>query len=432
MEAFFDWAERLVRAIPYLLLNPFYWVTIVLVALVYRRQSALESKLFHVRLHRAGRETARAVGWGLAAGVGASCVMIPLGVTLTPESAAVLLVIAAVLTFFRIRYLCFAYATGLFGLMQWGLRYVPEPFAEREFVAPILRAIADTSVPSLLVLVAILHLAEAALVRREGARAATPLFVESKRGKIVGAYQFYALWPVPLFLLVPASAFGVSGAPLPWQPPFADGETAAWTLAALPAALGFADRTVTRLPKSKARRSARRLAGYGVFMLAAAFAAARWEALLPVASILSFALHEAIIVAGHREEKKGAPLFLHDGKGLKILAVIPGSPAAKLGLMAGETIRKVNQEPVLTKEDLHRAMRLNPAYCRLEVLNLAGESKFVSTALYADEHHQLGIVLAPDERATHYVSDHPRHGHAIAFFRRKTFGLRQKGENAPG
>lgn len=82
-----------------------------------------------------------------------------------------------------------------------------------------------------------------------------------------------------------------------------------------------------------------------------------------------------------------------------MLAVLPGSPAEELGIRAGESIVKVNGVPVPTKEDLHAALRINPAFCKLEVLNLAGESKFLQRAIYAGDHHQLGAILAPDELA---------------------------------
>ncbi|MNC52221.1 Cell division topological determinant MinJ [compost metagenome] len=52
-----------------------------------------------------------------------------------------------------------------------------------------------------------------------------------------------------------------------------------------------------------------------------------------------------------------------------------------------------------TKEELHAALRLNAAFCKLEVRNTAGESKFLQRALYAGEHHQLGAILSPDEKA---------------------------------
>ncbi|MNJ56061.1 Cell division topological determinant MinJ [compost metagenome] len=79
--------------------------------------------------------------------------------------------------------------------------------------------------------------------------------------------------------------------------------------------------------------------------------------------------------------------------------MLPGSPAAELGIQVGETIIKVNGIPVPTKEELHAALRMNSAFCKLEVRNLAGESKFLQRAIYAGEHHQLGAILAPDDKA---------------------------------
>jgi hypothetical protein len=49
------------------------------------------------------------------------------------------------------------------------------------------------------------------------------------------------------------------------------------------------------------------------------------------------------------------------------------------------------------QEDLHAALRLNPAFCKLEVLNYSGESKFLQRAIYDGDHHQLGMILVPDE-----------------------------------
>ncbi|MNI72088.1 hypothetical protein D3C73_1280080 [compost metagenome] len=39
---------------------------------------------------------------------------------------------------------------------------------------------------------------------------------------------------------------------------------------------------------------------------------------------------------------------------------------------------------------------MNPAFCKLEVQNRAGESKYLQRAIYAGDHHQLGIILVPE------------------------------------
>ncbi|MCF6944235.1 hypothetical protein, partial [Klebsiella pneumoniae] len=91
--------------------------------------------------------------------------------------------------------------------------------------------VAGLDIPALLALVAVLHLAEALLIRLQGATFANPLFIEGKRGKLVGGYQMQVFWPIPLFLLIP----GASDTVLPWTPLFGgDGWSGGFSMMALP------------------------------------------------------------------------------------------------------------------------------------------------------------------------------------------------------
>ncbi|MNE56377.1 Cell division topological determinant MinJ [compost metagenome] len=78
-----------------------------------------------------------------------------------------------------------------------------------------------------------------------------------------------------------------------------------------------------------------------------------------------------------------------------------------MGLAAGETLHKVNGSYVKSKEELYEALVQNSAFCKLEVLNTEGELKFAQRARFAGEHHQLGVILAPDEQANYYTSSGP-------------------------
>ncbi|WP_036738039.1 PDZ domain-containing protein, partial [Paenibacillus zanthoxyli] len=89
--------------------------------------------------------------------------------------------------------------------------------------------------------------------------------------------------------------------------------------------------------------------------------------------------------------------------GLKVLAVLPGSPAQELGILPGEVLLKVNGEALTGEaQQLHEALRKSPAFCKLEVQNAAGESKYLQRAIYDGDHHLLGVILAPqpDEDTT--------------------------------
>ena len=379
-----------------LLMQPFYYISILLIALFYRRQMLLERKLFHVRLHSWTRQTLGAILGGLAAGAAVSVIMAFLGISLTMDAVICIWVTALVLMLFRIRFLCFAYSIGLLGVIQAVIGWLPD-WQPEGWLGTIHSTIVGLDIPALLGLAAVLHFAEALLIRLQGPGMATPLFLEGKRGKVVGGYQMQGFWPLPLFLLVPAA--GGSGLALPWTPFFSgggDGWAGGVSMMALPVLIGFGEISRSLLPKEKAALTSKRLIFYSALMLMLSLLAEWWSPLVIAASLAAIVLHEGLIAFSRQEESNRSPAFVHPLRGLKVMAVLPGSAAEELGIQAGEVILKVNGTLVNTKEEFHKAIRQNSAFCKLEVQNLHGESKFMQRAIYAGEHHQLGAILAPD------------------------------------
>lgn len=389
------------RAFAVMWAQPYVYIALLLVVVQYRRAIFMERKLFAVRLHRLGSAVWRTLLWGAAAGAAGTAAMAFIGGAMHPGVIVWLWSLALVLALFRIRFLCLAYASGVLVLLNSMLALLPGiGFGGAE---PLVQPLRELHAPSLLALVAVLHLMEALLVRVQGAELATPLFLEGKRGKLVGGYQLVGLWPAPLFLLVPAADPASS---LPWMP-LLGGELWAggWTVAAFPVVLGFTDVTRSMLPGAKARVMSARIFGYGLLVLlfAAGSEAVPWLAFAAAAAVI--VAHEAIIAVSRSKELASPPIYTHGANGLTVLAVVPGSPAHEMGIVTGETIHKVNGVKVRTKEELHAALRQNnAAFTKLEVLNLEGHSKFASRAIFAGEHHQLGIILAPDDRSRYYMT----------------------------
>ncbi|MFF2890011.1 PDZ domain-containing protein [Paenibacillus sp. NPDC057967] len=392
-----------------LLIQPFYYIAVLFIILQYSRQMRMERQLFAVKLHSWINLTAKAVLTGLLAGLAVSVTGAFIGSTLTPSAVLWLWAVAAVLMLIRIRYLCFAYSAGIITLLQWGFSFTP--LAERtDWIGNMAASLARVDAAGLLLLVALLHLAEAILVRLQGNRLSTPLFLEGKRGKLVGGYLLQGFWPVPLFLLVPVTdsvSGSVSTTSLPWMPLFGADWSQGWTFVALPMIIGFTEMTRTMLPQVKARHAAQGLLIYSLLLAGAAIAAWWQPALLPLAAAASILLHEAIVWRSRLAESKRTPLYVHDARGLRILGVVPGTPAEAMGLMAGEILHKVNGTHVLTKEELYSALAINSAFCKLEIYNIEGELKFAQRARFAGEHHQLGVILAPDEQANYYAATGP-------------------------
>ncbi|GIP35635.1 PDZ domain-containing protein [Paenibacillus sp. J2TS4] len=424
MNPFIEWGEQGLRALVQLLLNPFYYIGIAFIVLQYRRQISLERKLFNSRLHSFLGEAWRTLLWGWLGGLMASVLMILFGVTLPFNAMLLIWAIAFLLMLARVRYFCIAYSVGVLGILHFIA--LVAPVAEEWPVAGwVFHTALSVNMPSLLALAGVLHLVEGLLMRWQGSRLAMPLFLESKRGKLVGAYHLQGFWPVPLFLLVPSQ----SGMQLPWNPWFIEsGSAAGWGIIAFPALIGFTSSTLSRLPAWKARFDSTILMGYSIIILAGAIGSYYWSPFILPASLLVILLHEGMIAYSNRKEESANPMYVHDSRGLKILAVLPQSPAAELGIQAGEIIHKVNQIKVATKEEFHQAMQANSAFCKLEIINLEGHSKFVSRAVFAGEHHQLGLILCPDDKAMYYVEQRPVS--IFAYFRKKKNGLRSHRSSA--
>ncbi len=381
-----------------LLTLPYLYVAIVLAWWHATRETALQRKMFHVRLYGALSVTLKRVGAGVLVGVALSAASLATGAALTLETLVCVWAAMLILALFRLRYICLAYAAGALGVLQAALS-VMEDGVGPEWIDQIVRAIDQIDVPGLLLLAGLLHLAEGLLVRLQGAKTAVPLFLEGKRGKPVGAYSMSGVWPIPLVWLVPAA--GTSGFTLPWTPWFGGGggDALLWSLTAFPVLIGFSERTTTYWPEQKARVSGYLLMVYGAVIALLAAGSVYWAPLAVVASVLAFVLHEGLLWISRFREAGRQPLYAQDGSGVRILAVLPGSPAAEMGLMAGETILKVNGRATRTKEELYAALQRQSAFSKMEAANREGHVKFLQRARYAGEHYQLGLILAPDDAA---------------------------------
>ncbi|MDR6553553.1 PDZ domain-containing protein [Paenibacillus qinlingensis] len=418
MDVWFQLLDRMLLAMGQLFTNPFYYIGIFFIVLHYRKQIQLERKLFHTRLHSLLSETWRVVLWGWLGGLGASILLLFVGVNLQLDVVFLLWIITVVLLIFRIRFLCLAYAVGILGIAQVIFFWFPNTEHLRESYT-LLDTIASADIPSLLVIVGVLHLLEGVLVGFQGARMATPLFLEGKRGQMIGGQQLQGFWPVPLFLLVPMA--GGSELSFPWQTLFASNLSAGWTMLAFPAMIGFTELTISKLPQRQARSSANLLYLYGLILLGAAVATHYWTPLVLLGAILSIALHEGLLLYNQWLETKQTPFYIHSERGLMVLSVVPNSPARELGIRVGEIIHKVNGYKIKTKTDLHAAMGLNSAFCRLEVLNDQGEVRFLKRGIFAGDHHQLGILLAPDQDVLYFLEQRPMH--LFSYLRYKLTGL---------
>ena len=287
LELLWNMTDALVQ----LLTQPFYYISILFILLFYRQQMLMERKLFHVRLHSWSLQAWRTLIGGLVGGICVSIVIAFLGISLTPEAIICIWVVTLALLLLGVRYLCLAYSIGVLGVIQFTLGFFPN-WQPESYVGSMTDTVRVLDIPSVVILVAILHLVEAILIRKQAASFAMPLLLESKRGKLVGGYQMQAFWPLPLFLLIPAQT---TGNILPWTPLLGgEGWANGFSMLALPVIIGFSGMTQSVLPQEKAKSTFKRLIIYSVILLIIGALSVWWNPLMIVAALASFLLHRGL------------------------------------------------------------------------------------------------------------------------------------------
>jgi hypothetical protein len=397
-----EWLLDILAGLGQFFLNPLLYVFVLFIYLHYRRQMSLERQLFAVRIQTPFLQTVRSLGMGAVGGLVVSLLSGGLGVIVQIQDLWLLWGLAICLALFKLRFLCFAYAAGILALLH-SLAQLTPGLAQVSAIGTIWGWFLQAKPVPLLALVAVMHLVEALLVYWNQGRDASPLFVEGKRGRIVGAYLLHSFWLTPLVLFVQtAPGTGFSGAFFPGWPLFSEGGLT-YSFLLLPTVTGFSALTQAMTPARKAGHIARQLAVYAVLLLALTYAAVLLSPLAVVAALFALVGHEALFLFSQWQERQLPPYFIQSSKGVKVMAVLPGTPAEEIGIMPGEIIVKVNGHAVRNKEDLYPALQVNPAFCKMEVLTHGGELKFVQCAVYAGNHHQLGIIVVPDATTRVYV-----------------------------
>jgi hypothetical protein len=413
-------------SIPHFFMNPALYVFIAYIYFVYRRQVLLERRLFHVRITTTRAEVFGSIGFGILGGLGASVLLLAFGVSLTYKELLSLWVLSGVLALIHVRFLSFAYAGGLVGVLSFVL-----PLFNGLHATPIQWAadwLGALNIPSILALVGILHMAEGVLVRYRKEAGSSPMLVAGKRGRIIGAFQLNRFWMMPLLIFTPAaSGFALQHMP-GWWPWFYAGATSLGLLP-IPAAAGYQNTATTMTPGEKSRQGAKAFFLFGLGLLVIAYAAKYWMPIAFIGSLASLAVHDVMRYYSRQKEKTEKPLYVQLNDGVRVLDVIPGSPADLMEIVSGDIIVKINGATVVSKDDIYPALQQQSAFCKMEVKNRDGHIKYVQRSLYQGEHHELGVILAPDMSASHYVD--VRRASIIDLFRIKLNSIEGKTKAHP-
>ncbi|URN96142.1 MAG: PDZ domain-containing protein [Candidatus Pristimantibacillus lignocellulolyticus] len=395
------WLQVLGKALVSLLIQPLFYISLMLLLTMFLYRVRMERSMFSVKLKEWKLPMVFMILGGLVAAILVSVIAAVLGFTLTVPTIYWLWFIMLILTVFKVRFLTISYSAGIVAILHL-IASVIGPLSLQNDLAFIYQTLLDINAFSLLVISALLGIAQSVLVRIQHKHMISPVYMSGKRGKVIGGYVLQGYWPIPLLLFMPVTP-EQSGAFLfntaYGQPFFMSMSNEAWLMLACPLMIGVTQLTQAVTPKQLALRVSRQ--GLLVSCVLLLISIGSWwvSGLIWVSAILTLIASELLNWYNNSQESKQTPLYGQDNNGLKVLAVVKSSPAEQMNIEIGDIIIKANGQDVHTLEQLYEAMSINPAFCKLALLNNNRDLKFAQRTRYADEHHQLGIILAPDEQA---------------------------------
>ena len=384
----FTWLEELGNGVLRLFLNPlFYWTFIFLFFVGYRRIKR-ERKQFGVKIFDLFSEAKRTWIDAFIIGIFVSFLFIGAGVVFSYGDMLVLSVVMILLSIgFRSTLLSPGYTIGISYII---LLFMPLLLEEQTFFSG--EFIAESNFVGLTALLGIMLIAEAFFIRRVERQETFPSLRKSPRGIWIGEHHLHKTTSIPLILLVPGGAIESFA---PYWPLLPIGENE-YGLILFPFLLGFSYHIRSDLAINAAKRLSKQVLLLGIVVFLISTAGYFLNGMSLLALIIGMLGREFISYRLHTRDKKETPFFKPEEEGLRVLGVIPGTPAERLEIRVGELVTKVNGVRINHPDDFYEVLQSTGAYFRLEIVDDNGEARFVQSAFYEDDHYRLGFLFVEE------------------------------------
>lgn len=392
----------LIRALPFAVQHPFFWLLTAIVFFQYARVADLEKRLYGSTRHNPLTSTLVSLVFGIGIGFFGSLALVVMGPIVNDAGIIYVWPLAVILMLLSPRMLCFAYAGGILSLVH------------------LVFGVPKIGVPQLLTIIAVLHLVESVLIWIDGYYGAIPGFFRLSDGHHTGGYLLQRFWIVPLALTiaVPTAAdiAAEGGIEMPyWWPLIKSGAEKyiegafSLTISPIPVILGYGDFSFSRMPHKKVQLTSGASLVYSLVLLALAIGADRYELLAYAAAVFAPLGHELVIGFGRRVETIRDALFSLPNRGVRVLDVLAKSQSFEKGVRAGDVILSVNGVPVSDVTSVRRASMLQGGIIDLDLLsNAEGSARYPSHLRIrlnaSDPRSGLGILLLPTPGEAPYIS----------------------------
>lgn len=373
-------------------LNPVFYFAFLLAFVLGIYRVKKERSHFYIRVYDIVADLYHAFVPGAIAGLVLSVLFVGVGFVL---SQSIMWLIAAatflLMCLFQPRLLSPAYIIFLTAI---GVVFLPDWLGRLDGLSGIFVDLRATWLPNLLLLGVVLLFVEALLIMFQAKKHVSPRRVLGKRGKPVGAFETNRIWLVPAFLPVPGTIIER----IDWWPFFADGSAFSFLL--FPFLLGYRQHQTYDLPKNALKRDGMRVAALAIAMLPLAILTHvyRWDAVSFAIIALMFILRFGLYIYERKQSTLKQEYFTLRNDGLQILAIVPKTPAEEMNLKVGEIIKRVNGIDVRNAAEFYEALKKNPTFVKLEVVDEQGEIRFEQRAFYDRDHHLLGLLFVDEPR----------------------------------
>lgn len=380
-----SWLFELMKGIGRVFLNPLLYWSFLLILIVGYKRIQRERNNFGVKIFDVFSEWKNTWMISILTGLFISLLTIGLGLVFSYETILILSIIVIILSIsFRLSLLSASYTIGITFLL---ILLSPLLLRFQKVIDIDLYSMIDFT--SLVILLGIFLIAEAILLRTVSREETFPDLSLSDRGIWIGQHRLKKLTIIPFFVLIPT---GMITPFAPFWPYFSIGDET-YSILLVPFIIGFDYLVRGSLPQDAARKISKSVSLLGLIVILLAIGSIYISWLSIIAVFIAIVGREFINYKHRVEDKSSLPYFNPVANGLKVLAVIPGTPGDRLGILVGETVLKVNGQEINSVKDFYIALQESGAYFKLDVLNDENEVRFVQSALYEGDHHELGLIF---------------------------------------
>ncbi|WP_139903894.1 PDZ domain-containing protein [Clostridium thermarum] len=404
-----DLAIYTVKAVAQAIVGSGYTTILIMLSLILyfqnRKTAVMQKAIIGESINSPLELTISQVVLGILGGALGSILLTYSGVMFDEKSGIELIFLTSVvLTLVKPRFICFAYSGAVLGALSLLTNDIYIYFTGK----PALEGFLKLDITALMTMVGILHIVEGLLVALDGNRGAIPVF-SNTNGKIAGGYALKRYWPIPVVLMLLTVVTAGDGTDVStttimtpdWWPVIKTShaakllETAVLAAAPIYAMLGYSSVTFTKTKREKALSSGLYIFIYGIVLTAVA-QLARFDNIVISLFVVAFAplAHELMLKLQALKEVRGKAKYVSDEDGIVVLEVAPNSPAAHMGIKAGDRLMEINNRIIESEKDVLEGIKQTLGKMEVKIKQVNGAVKELQYGTFAAG-QRLGVVFVP-------------------------------------